>query len=247
MEDFNSWKDLLNPEFYIKMGGFWLILFIIFAETGLFVGFFLPGDSLLFVSGMYAVEIIKETFGSTGNDFLDTTLLASAVAIAAIIGNEVGYYFGVKTGPALYKKKDTMLFKKKYLYQAHDFFEKHGALAIIMARFLPVVRTFTPIIAGIVRMDKKAFLRDNIIGAVLWSFTLIYAGHYLAELFENQFGINLKEKLEYIIIVIVLLTTVPVVLKFMFGADKENPKLEDDTLEELIEIEKEKEDQQDLK
>ena len=77
MENFESWKDLLNPEFYIKMGGFWLILFIIFAETGLFVGFFLPGDSLLFVSGIYAVEIIKETFGSTGSDFLDTTILAT--------------------------------------------------------------------------------------------------------------------------------------------------------------------------
>jgi membrane-associated protein len=90
MEDYNSWKDLLNPEFYIKLGGFWLILFIIFAETGLFVGFFLPGDSLLFVSGIYAVDIIKETFGSTGSDFLDTFILASSVALAAIIGNEVG-------------------------------------------------------------------------------------------------------------------------------------------------------------
>lgn len=89
MEDFTSWKELLNPEFYIKLGGFWLILFIIFAETGLFIGFFLPGDSLLFVSGIYAVDIIKETFGSTGSDLLDTTILASAVALSAIIGNEV--------------------------------------------------------------------------------------------------------------------------------------------------------------
>jgi len=238
MEDFNSWRDLLNPEFYIKMGGFWLILFIIFAETGLFVGFFLPGDSLLFVSGIYAVEIIKETFGSTGNDFLDTTILATAVAFAAIIGNQVGYWFGNKTGPALYNKKDTFLFKKKYLYQAHDFFEKNGALAIIMARFLPVVRTFTPIIAGIVKMDKKDFLRDNIIGGVLWSFLLIFAGHYLNELFAVQFGIDLKTKLEYIIIVIVLITTLPVILKFMFGAAKENPKLEDETLDDLIDKEK---------
>jgi len=238
MEEFNSWRDLLNPEFYINMGGFWVILFIIFAETGLFVGFFLPGDSLLFVSGIYAVDIISKTFGSTGSDFLDTTILASAVAFAAIVGNQVGYWFGSKTGPALYKKKDTMLFKKKYLYQAHDFFEKNGALAIIMARFLPVVRTFMPIVAGIVKMDKKAFLRDNIIGGVLWSFSLIFAGHYLDKLFLDQFGINLKEKLEFIIIVIVLITTVPVVLKFMFGAPKENPKLEDEVLEDLIDKEK---------
>ncbi|WP_449398909.1 DedA family protein [Chryseobacterium wanjuense] len=224
MEDYNSWKDLLNPEFYIKLGGFWLILFIIFAETGLFVGFFLPGDSLLFVSGIYAVDIIKETFGSTGSDFLDTFILASSVALAAIIGNEVGYYFGRKTGSALYKKQDTVLFKKKYLYQAHDFFEKNGALAIIMARFLPVVRTFTPIVAGIVKMDKKDFLRDNVIGAVLWSFILIFSGHYLDKLFIEQFGIDLKKKLELIIIVIVLVTTLPVIFKFLFGKKQDFSK-----------------------
>ena len=221
MEHFESWKDLLNPEFYIKMGGFWLILFIIFAETGLFVGFFLPGDSLLFVSGIYAVEIVDQALGSTGSDFLDTTILASAIAIAAIIGNEVGYWFGRKTGPALYKKEDTFLFKKKYLFQAHDFFEEHGALAVIMARFLPVVRTFTPIVAGIVKMDKTRFLIDNIIGAFLWSFSLIFAGHYLDRLFMDQFGIDLKSHLEMIIIIIVLITTVPIIMKFFFGKKKE--------------------------
>jgi len=95
-----------------------------------------------------------------------------------------------------------------------------------------------PIVAGIVKMDKKSFLRDNIIGGVLWSFSLIFAGHYLDKLFLDQFGINLKEKLEFIIIVIVLITTVPVVLKFMFGAPKGNPKLEDEVLDDLIDKEK---------
>ena len=227
MEHFESWKDLLNPEFYIKMGGFWLILFIIFAETGLFVGFFLPGDSLLFVSGIYAVEIVDQAIGSTGSDFLDTTILASAIAIAAIIGNEVGYWFGRKTGPALYKKEDTFLFKKKYLFQAHDFFEEHGARAVIMARFLPVVRTFTPIVAGIVKMDKTRFLIDNIIGAFLWSFSLIFAGHYLDRLFMDQFGIDLKSHLEMIIIIIVLITTVPIIVKFFFGKKKEETDIEE--------------------
>jgi len=221
MENFESWKDLLNPEFYIKMGGFWLILFIVFAETGLFVGFFLPGDSLLFVSGIYAVDIIRETFGSTGSDLLDTTILASAVSLAAIIGNEIGYWFGIKAGPPLYKREDSFLFKKKYLFQAHDFFEQHGALAVIMARFLPIVRTFTPIVAGIVKMDKKRFLVDNIIGAVLWSFSLIFAGHYLDALFKNQFDIDLKSHLEMIIIIIVLITTLPIIIKFFFGGKKE--------------------------
>ena len=221
MENLESWKDLLNPEFYIKMGGFWLILFIIFAETGLFVGFFLPGDSLLFVSGIYAVDIIRETFGSTGSELLDTTILATAIAIAAIIGNEVGYWFGYKTGPALYKREDSFLFKKKYLFQAHDFFEEHGRLAVVMARFLPIVRTFTPIVAGIVKMDKKEVFRDNIIGAFLWSFILIFAGHYLDKLFIDQFGIDLKKHLEMIILVIVFITTAPIIFKFFFGKKKE--------------------------
>ena len=229
MENFESWKDLLNPEFYIQMGGFWLILFIVFAETGLFIGFFLPGDSLLFVSGIYAVEIIKETFGSTGSDLLDTTILATSVAIAAIIGNEIGYWFGRKAGPALYKREDSFLFKKKYLFQAHDFFEEHGALAVIMARFLPIVRTFTPIVAGIVKMDKTRFLIDNIIGAFLWSFSLIFAGHYLDALFKTQFEIDLKSHLEMIIIIIVLITTVPIIAKFFFGKKKEEVNDEIDT------------------
>lgn len=232
MEDYNNWRDLLNPEFYIKLGGFWLILFIIFAETGLFVGFFLPGDSLLFVSGIYSIDIIRETFGSTGSDFFDTFILASAVAVAAVIGNEVGYYFGRRAGSTLYKKPDNWLFKKKYLYQAHDFFEKNGALAIIMARFLPIVRTFAPIVAGIVKMDKKDFLRDNVIGAVLWSFLLIFAGHYLDKLFIDQFGIDLKKKLELIIIVIVLITTVPVIIKFLFGKKQDFSKYENHNFDE---------------
>ncbi|MBW8360149.1 MAG: VTT domain-containing protein [Weeksellaceae bacterium] len=221
MEHFESWKDLLNPEFYIKMGGFWLILFIIFAETGLFIGFFLPGDSLLFVSGIYAVELVNESIGSTGNDFLDTSILASCIAVAAIIGNQVGYWFGRKAGPALYKREDSFFFKKKYLRQAHDFFEQHGALAVIMARFLPIVRTFTPIVAGIVDMDKKKFLFDNVVGAFLWSFSLIFAGHYLDKLFIDQFGIDLKAHLEMIIIVIVLITTLPLLIKFVFKKHKD--------------------------
>lgn len=221
MEHFESWKDLLNPEFYIKLGGFWMILFIVFAETGLFVGFFLPGDSLLFVTGIYATTIMQETFGSTGSEFLDTTLLATSVAIAGILGNSVGYWFGSKTGPALYERPDSFLFKKKYLFKAHDFFEEHGAFAVIGARFLPIVRTFVPIVAGIVNMDKRKFLLDNIIGAFAWSFAMIFAGHYLDKLFIDQFGIDLKKHLEMIVLVIVGITTIPILVKMIFGKEKE--------------------------
>lgn len=220
MEQFN-WHNLLNPQFYIELGGFWLILFIVFAETGLLVGFFLPGDSLLFVSGIYATELIRNTFGSTGSDFIDTALFATCVAFAGILGNSVGYWFGKKTGPALYDKPDTFLFKKKYLYKAHDFFEEHGAFAVIAARFLPIVRTFVPVVAGIVDMDKKKFTLDNIIGAFAWSFTMIFAGHYLDSLFRTQFDIDLKKHLEFIVLGIVLITTLPILFKIFFGKSKE--------------------------
>lgn len=214
-----SWKDLLNPDFYITNGGLWIVLFIIFAETGLFVGFFLPGDSLLFVSGIYATKIISESFGSTGSDFIDTTILASLIAIAAIVGNMIGYWFGYKSTNAI-RKKRYLDFQEKYLFKAHDFFEDHGKVAVIMARFLPVVRTFAPIVAGIVKMDKGRFLVYNVIGGVLWSFSLVYAGHYLDKFFQVQFGIDLKKHLEWIIIIIVIITTAPVLIKLLAGGDK---------------------------
>ena len=157
---------------------------------------------------------MNTSVGHFGNDFLNTAILAICVSVAAVLGNEVGYYFGYKTGPILYEKKDTFLFKKKYLFKAHDFYEEHGRLAVIAARFVPIVRTFAPIVAGIVKMDKKQFFMDNVIGAFLWSFILIFAGHYLDELFRVKFGIDLKAHLEIIIIVIILVTTLPVIIKF---------------------------------
>lgn len=215
MEHFESWKDLFNPEFYIKLGGFWLVLLIVFAESGLFFGFFLPGDSLLFISGIYSATIISESFGSMGNDFMDTTVLALAVGVAAILGDSVGYWFGAKSGPMLYEKKESFFFKRSHLLKTQEFYQKNGALAIIIARFLPMIRTFAPIVAGIVKMERKKFLAYNVIGGFLWSFSLIFAGHYLDKLFIEQFGIDLKKHLEYIIIGLILVTTMPVLIKAM--------------------------------
>lgn len=218
MSEFD-WKQLLNPEFYILLEaggikiGLYVVLFIIFAETGLLAGFFLPGDSLLFLCGIYSQALMQEF--SLGNDFLNVTLLATFVTIMGIIGNMVGYWFGIKSGGYLFRKEDTFFFKKKYLYQSKDFFDKYGTKAIVFARFLPVLRTFAPVIAGIVEMDKKKFMFYNIVGSILWSFTLIFAGHYLYELFLKQFNIDLKHYIEYIIIGIVLFTTVPVIMKFL--------------------------------
>lgn len=215
MEHFESWKDLVNPEFYIKLGGFWLVLLIVFAESGLFFGFFLPGDSLLFISGIYATTIISESFGSVGSDFWDTTMLASSIWLAAVLGDSVGYWFGAKSGPMLYERKETLFFKRKHLLKAQEFYEENGAMAIIIARFLPMIRTFAPIVAGIVKMDRKKFLVYNIVGGFLWSFSLVFAGHYLDKLFIEQFNIDLKMHLEFIIIGLVLVTTIPVVMKAM--------------------------------
>mgnify|MGYP006179546315 CR=1 FL=1 len=221
MDNF-EWTNLLNPEFYInlEMGGvpigIYVVLFIVFAETGLFAGFFLPGDSLLFLAGIYSSELMATIIPMDG-DFLNVLVLSLLVAAAGIIGNTFGYWFGAKSGSYLYKKEDTFWFKKKYLIQSHEFFEKHGGRAIIFARFLPIIRTFAPIIAGVVKMDKKKFMFFNILSSILWAFTLIFAGHYLYELFLTKLDIDLKSHIEIIILGIVAITTVPLVLNAIKG------------------------------
>ena len=212
-----SWKDLLTPMFYIIFGGIWFVIFVIFAETGLFAGFFLPGDSLLFVAGIYSFDLVNSGLGFNGGPFLNLVVLGVIISIAGIIGNFVGYWFGRKSGPFLFERKDTFFFRKKYLFQAKDFYEKHGGGAIVMARFLPIVRTFAPIVAGIVGMEKKKFTYYNIVGCVAWVFVMLFAGHYLQELFLKQFDFDLREHLEVIVVGIVLVTTGPVILKLIFG------------------------------
>lgn len=224
MTDFD-WMQLLNPEFYITMTlggvkvGLWIVLFIVFAETGLFAGFFLPGDSLLFLSGIYSRSLV-ENFVIIESDLLNVILLSSLVAASGIVGNMVGYWFGSKSGYYLYKKEDSFWFKKKYLIQSKDFFERYGGKAIIFARFLPIFRTFAPIVAGIVTMDKKKFMFYNVISSFLWSFTLIFAGHYLYGFCLEEFDIDLKHHIEKIVIGIILISTFPVFLKMI----KKTPK-----------------------
>lgn len=206
------WSQLLQPQFYIEHGGLWLLLFVVFAETGLFAGFFLPGDSLLFVAGIYSSNLANEIF-PTGNEYLDLVVLLVLIAAAGIIGNATGYWFGKKVGPAMYGWKENLLFKRHYLTQAHDFYEKYGGRAIIIARFIPIIRTFAPIIAGIVGMDGKKFTFFNIIGCVSWVFSMLFAGHFLQKWILTQFGFDLKQHLEVIVLGIVLVTTAPVLIK----------------------------------
>ena len=217
MENFH-WTKLFNPEFYITMEingipiGIYMVLFIVFAETGLFAGFFLPGDSLLFLSGIYSRELIQ-TFFYIPSDLSNVTILALLIAVAAVLGNIFGYWFGARSGQFLFEKEDSFFFKKKYLYESQVFFERHGGKAIIFARFLPIVRTFVPIIAGIVHMEKKRFMFYNVLSSIMWSFTLVFAGHYLYGFFLDEFDLDLKKHIEKIILILIAVTTFPLVMK----------------------------------
>ncbi len=214
-----DWKNLIDPLFYIHFDinglkiGLFIVLFIVFAETGLFAGFFLPGDSLLFLAGIYNRELIENVM-FIESPFVNVALLSLLVALAGIIGNIVGYWFGAKSGSYLYRKEDSFWFKKKYLIQSKDFFEKYGGKAIIFARFVPIFRTFAPIVAGIVTMEKKKFMFYNVLSSFIWSFTLIFAGHYLYGFLLKEFNIDLKEHIEVIVISLVCITIIPVIYKF---------------------------------
>jgi membrane-associated protein len=214
-----DWTQLLNPEFYITFSiggiqlGLYIVLFIVFAETGLFAGFFLPGDSLLFLAGIYSRDLVQNVL-FIQSDFLNLILLSTLVAISGVLGNMVGYWFGAKSGYYLYNKEDSFWFKKKYLFQSKDFFEKYGGKAIIFARFLPIFRTFAPIVAGIGMMDKKKFMFYNVLSSFLWSFVLIFSGHYLYGMFLEN-GIDLKQHIEKIVIGIILISTIPVLFKIL--------------------------------
>jgi membrane-associated protein len=203
MDDF--WlqlQQLIDPEQLLREGGFYVLLFVVFAETGLFFGFFLPGDYLLFLAGMFVAT-----------DRLDVPiyLLIIGLIVAAITGNFVGYWFGRRTGPLLYHRKDTFLFKKGHLKMAEDYYNKQGAFALIMGRFIPIVRTFAPIVAGIIGLDHKRFALYNIIGAILWVTSLTLLGFFLGRRFEKE----IEEYLLYIIIGFIIVTTVPLILTYL--------------------------------
>jgi membrane-associated protein len=209
-----SWKDLLSPMFYIKYGGLWMLLFIVFAETGLFAGFFLPGDSLLFVAGIFsgplANEFLKLIGLSNAGELIQLLVLIALISGAGIIGNFVGYWFGRRVGPAMYTWPDKFLFKKRYLHQAQEFYEKNGAGTIVVARFMPIVRTFAPIVAGIVNMNKAKFTFYNILGCVAWVTSMLLLGHFLDKAYPS-----LKNHLELIVLAIVFVTTAPVLYKLI--------------------------------
>lgn len=197
-------------EWIIEYGGLYVLLLVVFAETGLFVGFFFPGDSLLFAAGIYVDDLAKEFFN------VHWSVIMIMVMIASILGNSVGYWFGYKTGPLLYERKDTWLFKKKHLIRAKEFYDRYGRPTIFLAKFLPFIRTFAPIVAGMVKMNKPIFMFYNIMGSICWVASMMLGGHYLESWVYKQWGFSLKDHIEVITIVIILVTTLPVLYKIFF-------------------------------
>lgn len=203
MQDFwNYLQHLIDPEKLLREGGFYVVVFVIFAETGLFFGFFLPGDYLLFLAGMFV---------ATGKLDVNIYVLIAGLMAAAISGNFTGYWFGRKTGPVLYQRKDSFFFKKRFLKAAEAYYNKQGAFALIMGRFVPIVRTFAPIIAGVVKLDFRKFALYNVVGAVFWITSLTLLGYFLGKKFEKE----INQYLLYIILGFIVITTLPVIIAFL--------------------------------
>lgn len=203
-----SWLD---PDYLLDTFGIWGLLIIVFAESGLLIGFFLPGDSLLFTAGLLIAS-----------DQLDFPLWAAVVliCIAAILGDQAGYMFGKKVGPALFKRPDSRLFKQENVVKAHDFFEKYGPKSLVLARFVPIVRTFTPIIAGVSGMRYRSFLTFNILGGILWGAGVTLLGSWLGQI---DF---VKKNIEAILILIVFLSVLPIIIEILKarGKSKKSPQ-----------------------
>jgi membrane-associated protein len=213
MEDlFHLIKEVINPHSIIRYGGLAMLLFVVFAETGLFFGFFLPGDSLLFIAGLVCAT--SEQAMAAGNEaevYLTTPiyLMVISIAIAGILGNFVGYWFGKRTGPMLFKRDDSIIFKKKYMEAASEFYDKHGGLAIILGRFMPIIRTFVPILAGVVKMEFKKFTTYNVTGSFLWVGSMCLSGYFLGRSFPK-----IQDYLEFVVIGIIILSMMPMIIAY---------------------------------
>jgi membrane-associated protein len=192
LELFNRLRDL--PAL-VQWAGYVGLTAIIFTETGLLVGFFLPGDSLLVTAGLLASQ---PTFG------LDLYLLGVLLTIAAIVGDSVGYAIGRATGPRIFTREDSLFFNKKHLYRAHAFYEKHGGKTIILARFMPIVRTFAPLVAGVATMEYRRFVVYNIIGGVLWIWSMLFTGYFL-----GRYVPGIANYLELVILTVIFLSILP--------------------------------------
>lgn len=210
--------NILNPkvliDWMLSLLGPWVyagLFFIVFAETGLAIGFFLPGDSLLVVCGLFA---------AAGK--LNVWLMWVLLFVAAVIGDAVGYYSGRKVGPAIFSRPKSRFFNPKHLNKAHAFYEKHGGKTIIIARFVPIVRTFAPIVAGAAEMSYRQFAIYNVVGGFAWVTSMLFAGYFLGGLVEqfvrSVFGVEgflLEDHIDKVVIVVVFLSILPIIFEYI--------------------------------
>jgi membrane-associated protein len=199
---FDFLKQLTDPESIIQFGGLALLLFVVFAETGLLIGFFLPGDSLIFISGLVCrskPELLQ----------VNIVTLIFCLAVAAILGNIAGYWFGYKVGPPLFQRKDSIIFKKQYLIVTEKFYNENGGKTLIIGRFLPIIRTFAPILAGVIKVDFKRFMFFNVVGAFAWIGLFGGLGYYLGSYAWVQKNVG------YIVIGLVIVTMIPLVKTYL--------------------------------
>lgn len=199
---------LTDVESIIRAGGLAVICGIIFAETGLFVGFFLPGDSLLVSAGILAAA-----------GHLSLAGLLSLVTLCAILGDQFNYFLGRKAGQALYKREDSLFFKKKHLERAHEFYEKYGVKTIILARFVPIVRTFCPAVAGAARMTYRRYLPFDILGGFLWVFSMVLGGFFLGRSVPN-----INRHLHIVIAIVIFVSLLPAIIEVVRSRGKPEQK-----------------------
>ncbi|MFC4033541.1 DedA family protein [Streptomyces polygonati] len=197
-----SWLD---PDHLINTYGLWGVLLIVFAESGLLIGFFLPGDSLLFTTGLLV---------ASGTMHQPLALVAASIAFAAVAGEQVGYLFGRKVGPSLFGRPDSRLFKMENIEKAHAFFDHHGPKAIVMACFVPVVRTFTPIVAGVSRMNYRTFLTFNVLGGTMWGAGVTLLGYWLGQI------AFVRDNIEPMLVLVVLVSVVPLGIEYLRSRGK---------------------------
>ncbi len=179
--------------------GYLGLFIIIFCETGILAGFFFPGDSLLVVAGLFA---------SQGH--LDITLLCLLMIPAAVIGDAAGYWIGLKTGPKLFNKEQSFFFRKDYLIKTHDFYEKYGGITIVLARFMPIIRTFAPTVAGIAQMKYWDFFKFNVLGGAGWVISMLFVGYFLGNLIPN-----IDKHIEFVIVIVVFISILPIIIKYI--------------------------------
>ena len=225
-ELFNYLREVLNPKNiidFLTTKGLLLtyvgLIVIVFAETGLAVGFFLPGDSLLVVAGLVA---------RMHPDRLNVVVLLGTLFVAAVVGDAVGYYTGRTLGPRLFTRQKSLLFRPSHLQKAHEFYEKYGGKTIIIARFVPVVRTFAPIVAGAANMSYRQFVAYNVIGGFAWVFSMILAGYFLGTVVERAFGIKLEDHIEKVVVVVVFLSLMPPVYEYVKSRREKKRKLREE-------------------